>query len=69
MIVLEINLLENFFDFILHIKGGVKCYIISVALIAQLVEQQVPTLMVEGSSLAGVRIVFFLIEKFSIIKK
>ena len=56
MIVLEINLLENFFDFILHIKGGVKCYIISIALIAQLIEQQVSTLKVEGSSLTVVRI-------------
>ena len=57
LIFLEINLVENFFNFILHIKGGVK-RIISIALIAQLVEQQVPTLKVEGSSLAGVRIVF-----------
>ena len=48
-----INLLEHIFISILHIKGGMKCYIISIALIAQLVEQQVPTLKVKGSSLAG----------------
>ena len=41
-IVLEMHFLDNFFDFILHIKGGVKCYIISIAFIAQLEEQQVP---------------------------
>ena len=35
-----------------------KCYIISKALIAQLVEQQVSTLKVVGSSLAEDKIVF-----------
>ena len=64
MITLEINFLDNFFDFILHIKGGVKYYLISIALIAQLVEQQVSTLKVVGSSLARDRF-FLLIEELS----
>ena len=57
--VLEISLQ----DFVLHLKGDVKSYIILVGLIAQLVEQLVPTLKVKGSSLAGDRIVFLIIEK------
>ena len=52
LIFLEINFLEHFFDFILNIKGNVKWNFISIASIAQLVEQQVSTLKVVGSSLA-----------------
>ena len=59
-----INLLEHIFISILHIKWGIKCYIISIALIAQLVEQQVPTLKVVGSSLAGNKFIFLIIEVF-----
>ena len=40
-----------------------KSYIISIAMIAQLVERYVPTLMVKGSSLAGDRILFLIIGK------
>ena len=43
-IVYVLNLLEHIFISILHMKGGMKCYMISIALIAQLVEQQVLTL-------------------------
>ena len=44
-----------------------KCDIISIALIAQLVEQQVSTLNVVGSSLAGDRIIFLIIDNFSFV--
>ena len=47
----------------LCLEIGTKCYIISIALIAQLVEQQVPTLKVKGSSLAGGQNYFLIIEK------
>ena len=46
----------------LCLEIGTKYYIISIALIAQLVEQQVSTLKVVGSSLTGDIIVCLLIE-------
>ena len=46
-----------------------KWYILSIAWIAQLVERQVLTLKVKGSSPLGGGILFLIIEKFLIIRK
>ena len=43
-----------------------KSHIIQIAVIAQFIEHQYPTLKVKGSSLAGDRIIFLIIKKFSI---
>ena len=63
------NLLEHIFIFISQIKEGMKWLIISIAWIAQMVEQKVTTLKVKGSILLSDRILFLLIENFKLLEK
>ena len=63
------NLLEHIFIFISQIKQGMKWLIISIAWIAQMVEQKVTTLKVKGSILLSDRILFLLIENFKLLEK
>ena len=63
------NLLEHIFIFISQIKHGMKWLVISIAWIAQMVEQKVTTLKVKGSILLSDRILFLLIENFKLLEK
>ena len=63
------NLLEHIFIFISQINQGMKWLIISIAWIAQMVEQKVTTLKVKGSILLTDRILFLLIDKFKLLEK